>query len=84
MVRLLILTNWKGKNYNSILVIVNQLIKIVNYKLVKATINIFELVEVIFNVIVWRYSFFNLIISNRGLQFTFKFWLLLCYFFDIK
>ena len=49
---LLILTNQKGNNCDSIRVIIDQLIKIVYYKLVKVTINTPGLAEVIINVIV--------------------------------
>ena len=49
---LLILTNWKGENYDSILVIINYLTKMVHYEPVKVTINIPRLVEVILDVIV--------------------------------
>ena len=45
-------TDWKGDNYNSILVIVNYLTKIVHYKLVKVTINALRLAEVIIDMIV--------------------------------
>ena len=48
---LLILTNWKVESYYSILVIVNQLMKIVYYKLVKIIINALRLVIFIFNII---------------------------------
>ena len=47
-----ILTNWKGDNYNSILVIVDWLTKMVYYKSVKVTINAPDLAEVIIHVIV--------------------------------
>ena len=45
-------TDWKGDNYNSILIIVDWLIKIVYYKLVKITIDALGLAEVIINVVV--------------------------------
>ena len=37
----------KGDNYDSILIIVNRLIKMMHYKLVKVTINALRLAEVI-------------------------------------
>ena len=49
-----ILVNWRGDNYNSILIIVDQLIKMVCYKLVKVTIDTPGLAKVIIN-IVMRY-----------------------------
>ena len=45
-------TNWKRDSYNSILVIVDQLIKMVHYKPVKVIIDTFGLVEVIINKLV--------------------------------
>ena len=39
IISLLISTNWKRDSYNSIIVLVVWLIKIVYYKLVKVTIN---------------------------------------------
>ena len=79
-----VLTNWKGKNYNFILVIINRLIKMVYYKPKKVTIDALGLAKVIFNEIVWHYGLLNLIVSDRSLLLIFKFWLLLCYFFSIK
>ena len=49
---LLISINWKGENYDSILVIVNWLTKIMHYKLVKVTIDAPALVEVILDMVV--------------------------------
>ena len=43
---------WKGKNYDSILVIVNRLTKMVSYKPIKVTINAPKLAEVILNMLV--------------------------------
>ena len=44
--------DWKGNSYDSILVIVDQLTKIVHYKPVKVTIDAPELAEVIIDVVV--------------------------------
>ena len=38
-----ILTNWKRDSYDSILVIVDRLTKMIHYKLVKVTINALDL-----------------------------------------
>ena len=56
----------------------------VHYELVKVTIDAPGLAEVILNVIVWHHGLPNSIVSNRGLLFTFKFWLLFCYFLSVK
>ena len=52
VIGLLISTNWKKESYDSILVIVDWLIKMVHYKLVKVIINALGLVEVIFDIVV--------------------------------
>ena len=68
VISLSILTDWKRDSYNSILVIVNWLTKIVHYKPVKVTIDALP----------------DSIVTNRRSLFTSKFWLLLCYFLGIK
>ena len=77
-------TDWKGESYDSILVIVDRLTKIVHYEPVKVTINASGLVKVILDVVVWHHGFPNSIVSDRGLLFTLKFWSSLYYFFGIK
>ena len=76
--------NWKGEIYDSILVIVNRLTKIVYYKLVKVTINELALAEVIIVTVVRHYDLPNSIVSDWGLVFTSKFWSSLYYFLRIK
>ena len=44
--------DWKSDSYNSILVIVDRLIKMVHYEPVKVTIDALGLAEVIINVVV--------------------------------
>ena len=82
--RLPISTNWKEESYDSILVIVDWLTKMVHYKPVKVTINALGLAKVILDMVVRYYDFLNLMVSDRGSLFSSKFWLSLCYFFDIK
>ncbi len=77
-------SNWKGDSYNSILVIIDQLIKIVHYKLVKVMIDAPGLAEVIINVIVHHHRVSEFIIMDWDLVFILKFWSLLCYFLGIK
>ena len=77
-------TDWKGDSYDSILVIVDQLTKMMHYEPVKVTIDALGLAEVILDVIVWHHGLPDLIVSNRGSLFTSKFWSLLCYFLGIK
>ena len=56
----------------------------VHYKPVKITINTPSLAEVIIDVVVRHHGLLGSIVTNRGLLFTSKFWLLLCYFLSIK
>ena len=49
-------TNEKRDSYNSILVIVDQLTKMVHYKQVKVTINVAALAKVIIDMIVWHHG----------------------------
>ncbi len=51
---LLIFTNWKGETYDSILVIVDQLTKMVHYKPVIVTIDAPALAEVIIKAVLWH------------------------------
>ena len=81
---LAISTNWKRDSYDSILVIVDRLTKMVYYKPIKITINASRLAEVIINVVVRHYSLSNLIMTDKGSLFTGKFWSLFCYFFGIR
>ena len=76
--------DWKSNNYNSILIMVNHLNKMVHYEPVKITIDAPRLTKVIINVVVWYHGLFNSIINDRGAIFTTKFWSLLGYFLGIK
>ncbi len=77
-------TNWKGETYNSILVIVDRLMKMVHYEPVKVIINVPILAEVIIKAVVRHHDLLDSIVSNWSSVFTSKFWLLLCYFLRIK
>ena len=76
--------DWKEDSSDSIFVIVNQLMKIVFYKLVKVTINTLRLAEIIINVLMRYHGFPNLIVTAQSLLLVSKFWLLLSYFLSIK
>ena len=84
MTGLPISTDWKGDSYDSILVIVDRLTKMVHYKPVKIIIDAPGLAEVIIDVVVQHHGLPDSIISDRGAIFTSKFWSLLCYFLGIK
>ena len=77
-------TDWKGDSYDSILVIVDRLTKMVHYEPVKVTIDAPGLAEVIIDVVVRHHGLPDSIVTDRGLLFTLKFWSSLCYFLDIK
>ena len=76
--------NWKRDSYNSILVIVNWLTKMVYDKPVKITIDIPGFAKVIVDVVVHHHGFSDLIVTNQNSLFTLKFWSSLCYFLRIK
>lgn len=80
----LVSKNWIGKTYNSTLVTVNQLTKIVHYEPFKVIINASWLAKVIIDVIVCHHNLLDSITSNQKLVFTSKLWSFLCYFFNIK
>lgn len=77
-------TNWKDETYDSIMVIVDQLIKIVYYKPVMVTIDASRLLKVILDIVIWHHGLWDLIVSDWGLVFILKFWSSLCYFLEIK
>ena len=77
-------TNWKEYRYDSILVIVDWLTKMVHYKPEKITIALLGLAKVIIDVVVWHHSLPNSIVTDRDSLFTSKFWSLLCFFLSIK
>lgn len=56
---------WLLKNYNFILVIIDQFIKMVYYKLVKIIINASKLVKIFLNIIIWHYGLLDIIITNK-------------------
>ena len=56
----------------------------VYYKPVKMTINARSLAKIIIDIIVWHHSLPDLIVTNKGLLFTLKFWSSFCYFLSIK
>ena len=77
-------TYWKEDSYNSIQVIVDYLTKMDHYKSVKITFNAPGLAEVIINMVICYHGLLDLIITDKSLFFTSKFWSLLYYFLNIK
>ena len=84
MTGLLLSADWNCNSYNSILVIVNRLTKMVYYEPVKVTIDAPRLAEVILDMVVRHYGLPDSIVINRGSFFTSKFWSSLYYFVGIK
>ena len=73
VIGLSILTDQKRDCYDLILVIINQLTKMVHSKPVKATIHALDFVEIIINIVVRHHGLSDLIITNRGSFFILKF-----------
>ncbi len=65
-----ILTIWKSDSYDSILVIVDRLTKMVNDVLVKVIIDTHGLAEVIIDMVMRHHSLSDLIVSDQGSVFT--------------
>ncbi len=61
---LLISADWKNDSYNSILVIIDQLMKMVYYKLVKVTIDAPGLAKVIINIVVCHHGVSESIVTD--------------------
>lgn len=81
---LLILPNWKDDSYNSIPVLVDQLIKVVYYKLVKVMIDTPNLAEMIINVVISQHEVPESMVIDQSMLFISKFWSLLYYFLGMK
>ncbi len=64
MTDLLISADWLSNSYDSILVIVDCLTKMVHYKLVKVTIDVLSLAKVIINMVVYYHRVLESIITN--------------------
>ena len=79
-----ILADWIDDSYDSILVIIDRLTKMVYYVLVKITIDVLGLAKIIIDIIVRHYRVPKSIVTDQGLFFTSKFLFLPCYFFEIK
>ena len=77
-------TEWKGESYDSILVIVDRLTKMVHYEPVNVTIDAPGSAKVIIDIVVWHHGLPDSIVTNRGALFTSKFWSSLCYFFGVE
>ncbi len=61
---LTISADWKGDSYDSILVIINRLTKMVHYEPVKVMIDTPGLAEVIINMVVCHYGVLESIVTD--------------------
>ena len=59
-------TDWKGESYDSILVIIDRLIKMVHYEPVKVTIDVPSPAEVIIYVVVRHHGVPESIATDQG------------------
>ena len=66
-------TDYSGDSYDLILIIVNRLTKMLYYELVKTTITVPALAEVILNIVIRHHGLLNSIVSKRSSVFTSKF-----------
>lgn len=76
--------NWKGKEVDAILVIINRFTKYTLFLAVSTTITTTELVELFHYKVKLIYGQPQEIISDRGPIFTSEFWAELCYVLYIK
>ncbi len=70
---LLIPVDWKGENYDSILVIVNLLTKMLYYEPIKVMIDAPGLAKVIIDVVLRHHRVPESIVIDQGLLFISKF-----------
>ena len=75
---------WNGAIYDSILVIVNRLTKMIHYISVTKTIFAEDLIEVLLREVIRFHGLSSSIVIDRGFIFTFKYNDALCYVLKIK
>ena len=75
---------WNEAIYDSILVIVNRLTKMIHYISVTKTIFAEDLIEVLFREVIRLHDLFSSIVIDRDFIFTFKYNDALCYVLKIK
>ena len=73
MTGLLLFVNWMSNSYDSILVIINRLTKIVYYKLVQVTVNALGLAKVISDMVMQHHNLLDSIISDSRAIIILKF-----------
>lgn len=75
-------TNWKKKTDDSILIIINRLIKMIHYKPVMITINTSSLAELMIEVVMRHHGFLNSILRDRVSFFTSNFFVIIRLFLN--
>ena len=68
-----LLVDLKSNSYDAILIIIDQLTKMIHYKVVKSTIDVSTLTEVIINIVIRYYGLLEFIISDLNSVFISKF-----------
>ena len=76
--------DWRGVEYDSILVIVDRLTKMVHYEPVLTTLDAEQLAAVLIETVIKYHGLPNFIVTDRGSLFTLKIWSSLCYYLNVK
>ena len=76
--------NWRGVEYDLILIIVDRLIKMVHYEPVLTALDAEQLAEVLIEAFIKYNGLPDSIVTDRWSLFTFKFWSSFCYYPNIK
>ena len=76
--------DWRGVEYDSILVIIDRLTKMVHYEPVLTTLDAEQLAEVLIEAVIKYHGLPDSIVTDRGSLFTSKFWSSLCYYLNVK
>ena len=76
--------NWQGVEYDSILVIVDRLTKMVHYEPVLTTLDAEQFAEVFIEAVIKYHGLLDSIVTDRESLFTSKFSSSLCYYLNVK
>lgn len=76
--------DWNGSMYDSILVVVNRLSKMVHYVPMAKTVSAENLAEIFVREVVRLHGLPESIVTDRGFVFTLKFYSSLCYALKVK
>ena len=76
--------DWRGVEYDSILVIVDPLTKMIHYEPVLATLDAEQRAKVSIEAVIKYHGLPDSIVTNRGPLFISKFWPSLCYYLNVE